>query len=396
LLSGQRENSRRRARKSDKAEHEPFEEPSGEPVVACRIIVTFGMRFSSSMVAGLVLVASLNAAAQSQTPQPIVGSNQAQETNQGRVVLPIFAFHSGFWVNLHHFLYAQARELDRASPAASEQPDRPLPSPALSAGEQRQWRRAVNYYTANLAGQDLEFNGDMVLLNNRLAELETCGDIDGTSSARCASGLRPELVMALEEAAPIYRAHWWPEQDRENRAWITAAGQLIRQYGAALSQALVGAYQAPWPANPIRVDVVGYAGRWGAYGSINPLHIVVASTDSRNQGLAALAVVFNEASQAFAPDVAEALAKEFRDQNKLVRRDLWQALLFYTAAEMVEGVLNGPRGTMESPAGADWVVQGLKARGWQAYIGLLEHVWQPYLDKQIDFPTAIHLMVGQL
>jgi hypothetical protein len=359
------------------------------------------LRFSF-IVAAFALVASLPATAQTQAAQPVAGSNRAQGTNEQEIVLPIFAFHSGFWVNLHHFLYEEARrgeqvrrggqfrELGQSAPA------RTAATPALSPEEERRWKDAVGYYAAKLAGQDLEFNGEMVLLNNRLAELEGCREIDGSSSPQCASGLREGLVNALEEAAPIYRAHWWPEQDRANRAWIAAAGQLIHRYGTAVSRILAATYQAPWPANPIRVDVAPYAGPWGAYASLHPLHVVIAGDDPRNQGLAALAVVFDEASQAFAPDVVVALESEFHNQDKLVRRDLWQAMLFYTAAVTVERVLNGSGGAKESPAEVSWVREGLRARGWHAYAALLERTWQPYLDRQIDFPTAIQLLVEQL
>jgi hypothetical protein len=355
------------------------------------------LRFSF-IVLGLVPLVSLAAAGQTQAPQAVVGSNQTEGTNQQEIVLPIFAFHSGFWVNLHHFLYEQARRRDRLPLAAAAQPpEAPLPaSVQLAPAEEQQWNRAVSYYAAQLAGQDLEFNGDMVLINNRLAELESCPEIEGSSAPRCASGLRPGLMAALEEAAPIYRAHWWPAQDRANRAWIAAVGQLVQQHGAALSQALVGVYQASWPTNPIGVDVVAYAGPWGAYASLNPPHVMIASSDLRNQGIAALAVLFNEASQVFAPDVAETLAREFHDQNKLVRRDLWQALLFYTSARMVERVLETAPGTKQPLPDKRWVREGLEARGWQAYAPMLEYAWQPYLDREIDFPTAIHLLVSQL
>ena len=39
--------------------------------------------------------------------------------------LPVFEFHSGFWVNLHHFLYQQARE--RRDPGASKAAPAALP-----------------------------------------------------------------------------------------------------------------------------------------------------------------------------------------------------------------------------------------------------------------------------
>ncbi len=354
-------------------------------------------RFSFIVIFCGALLVSAAAGAQTRAPQPIVGSNEAKGTNQEEVVLPIFTFHSGFWVNLHHFLYEQARRRSRLLLSAGPPgKDGLAPSTPLSPAEEQKWNHAVSYYAAQLAGEDLEFTSDMAVINDRLGELESCPEIAGTSAARCASGLRPELVAALEEAAPIYRGHWWPAQDQANRAWIASVGQLVRQYGAEVSQELRGVYRTAWPTSPIRVEVVPYAGPWGAYASLNPLRIMVASTDARNQGTAALAVLFNEASEAFAPDIAATLSREFHDQNKLVRRDLWQVLLFYTAAKMVERVLEGSPEAKKAPLGKRWVRQGLEARGWQAYTGILERAWQPYLDRAIDFPTAIHLLVAQL
>ena len=40
----------------------------------------------------------------------MVPPGRAQEVESGYGPLPVFEFHSGFWVNLHHTLYSLARE----------------------------------------------------------------------------------------------------------------------------------------------------------------------------------------------------------------------------------------------------------------------------------------------
>src|SRR5712691_10075417 len=158
--------------------------------------------------------------------------------------LPVFEFHSGFWTNLHHFLYQQARlkrpgesaagKGSTAAPSGGE----PVRTGSLTAEEQAAWSGAVEYYEKNLADKDLLFNGDLINYKNRLAELETCADLSGRSAPGCDAGLPPEMARALETAAPVYRAHWWPEQDRANRAWIAGVSPLVRQMGGDLAQQL--------------------------------------------------------------------------------------------------------------------------------------------------------------
>ena len=48
------------------------------------------------------------------------------------------------------------------------------------------------------------------------------------------------MIAALNEAAPIYRARWWPQQDRENRTWIAAVAPLIQQMGEVVGNELTG------------------------------------------------------------------------------------------------------------------------------------------------------------
>ena len=326
----------------------------------------------------------------------------SQQTSGPESPLPVFELHSGFWINLHHFLYLQAR-LTEGNPTSTDNgrgqaPPNELPASVLDfpAQEIRAWQDAIAFYAKDLAKRDLQLNGDMENINNRLADMETCPDLDGKSSPSCKSGLRPDLIEALERAAPVYRAHWWPEQDRANREWIAQVAPMVRQLGVELSGQLADIYQRPWPANRLRVDVVWYGGPFGAYTSLNPTHVTISSHDARNRGVYGFEVLFHESSHALSGSVMEAIAREFRARDKPIPRDLWHALLFYTTGEIVRrDVSYGNLATPDQPDNDSPPYQtyatrfGLYSGSWVRFRGMLDLYWLPYLDGRISFDTAI-------
>src|SRR6516164_11494958 len=166
----------------------------------------------------------------------IVPSGGAQEVESGFGPLPVFYFHSGFWVNLHHFLYHEARaRLAKNSRDSGPKPPGPVlkPSPgsapSLSAAEQKAWDRAMTYYAAEYAQKDLAVNLDLVLLKNQLGDFEDCDELTGKKKRSCDAGLPGDIGPILEAAAPVYRSHWWPDQDRANRRWVTRVAPLVRE-----------------------------------------------------------------------------------------------------------------------------------------------------------------------
>jgi hypothetical protein len=340
-----------------------------------------------------------------QSPVPLQGSSSTvpSQDDETAVPRPVFELHSGFWLNLHHFLYEQARLRDQESTSRGKVSG---PAPDSRAAESRgadspAWQAAVNYYAKNYARRDLLVDEGMVLINNRLADLETCADLTGMSSLTCTSGLPDALIAALEEAAPVYRQRWWPEHDRKNRAWISSVAPLIRRTGLPLAQELSAVYRAQWQSDPIRVDVSEYAGPFGAYTSLDPTHITVSSTDPRNQGLAGFEILFHESSHALATTVQDAIVNACHDRDIPIPRDLWHALLFYTTGEVVrraaaEGKLNLP--ARKTPASYTPYAyrNGLYTRGWENYQRVLETYWQPYLDGKTDFNRSINAVVAAL
>jgi hypothetical protein len=339
----------------------------------------------------------------------------------------VFELHSGFWTNLHHRLYEEARR-QRAPEAAGNAKKNKGSEPtlqvapgarvALTGLEQRAWDEAVSYYALNYADKDLLFNTELVLLKNQLGDFETCDELSGAKKKSCDAGLPAKLTQVLERAAPVYRTYHWPADDRANRAWIKRAAPLVREQGVGLSHRLADIYQTRWPTEKIRVDVTAVANASGAYTTLDPLRVTIASTDPRNQGTAALEVLFHEASHGIATPVEQAIARECRQRDKPIPRDLWHALIFYTTGEVIKPLGStdvddsssgsGSSGTARSdspsatdhPQSAEYMPyaqrQGLYQRGWEGYLQVLTRYWQPYLDGRVTFDDAIAHMVSAL
>jgi hypothetical protein len=326
----------------------------------------------------------------------------AQEETENSAAPPLFEFHSGFWVNLHHFLYLQGRVKQAGADAGSEPGIPPqyrsfLSIEGLTPEQRAAWNAAVQIYAESWSSRDLLLNNQMVLINDRLAELEDCPDLVGRSATECTSGIVPELVTALGEAAPIYRQNWWADQDRANRAWIAAMTPLLRNMGADLAGELGDIYQSKWPAR-IHVDVVNYAGQQGAYTSLAPLHLTISSSDSRDRGLSGLETLFYQASHVLAVGLEQAIQRECRRLQKPVPRDLWNAVLLYTAVERTGRIGPAPQKGADAAAkpATQAIGSSLGQRGWGGYELLLRLYWQPYLDGQVDMDTAVAHLINAI
>src|SRR3984957_8924464 len=272
----------------------------------------------------------------------------AQQSSSAYGPLPVFEFHSGFWINLHHTLYYEAKFRETA--ATASQKGNPVPQvklklmkdapTALSPAEHIAWDNSVAYYAANYANKDLLFNNEIILLKNQLADFEDCDELSGARKKTCAAALPPKLTQALDAAAPVYRAHLWADQDRSNRRWVSRVAPLVEEQGVGVSQRLADIYQTKWPKEKIRVDVSAYANRQGAYTTLDPLRVTISSVDPRNQDVEALEVLFHEASHGIAEPVQQAIIRECRQREKGIPRDLWHALIFYTTGEVIRPVIS--------------------------------------------------------
>jgi len=72
-------------------------------------------------------------------------------------------------------------------------------------------------------------------------------------------------------------------------------------------------------ASENRVDITAYAKFGGAYTTLDPLRVTIASLDSRNQDAEALRGSLHEASHGIAEPVQDAIIRECRQRDKAIR-----------------------------------------------------------------------------
>ncbi len=294
---------------------------------------------------------------------------------------PDFDFRSGFWVNLHHFLYLQAVlatpdvRKGRAETSARDAGG----APTLSAGQKAAWDKAVSYYLQGL--------GEHGLLNHRLLlanyELAAAGNSASLAGRSLPAGMR----AVLEAAAPVYRAQWWEQQDHLNRQWIAAAAKLVQPYGN-IGPRLAALYKTEWPREKTPVEVVLYANFGGGYTLIKPTLITISSVDPGNQGNATLETLFHEASHGLIETLGQQLDARLSKAGKTPTFQLIHVIIFYTAGAVVSEALE-QHGIRDYVPYA--VKEGLYARapGWAHYQTICARDWQPRIDGKIDFDEAL-------
>ncbi len=302
----------------------------------------------------------------------LVATSCAPATAPRAAEPPLFAFHSHFWLNLHHF----ARSLGRGMPA---------PAAELSAAERSAWDEGVAFYRERYAQRGLLGDSGMIEIKEALRAVE------GTDSLGAAS-LEPELKATLERLAPVYRAHWWPAHDAGNREWIVAIQPHLGRYGAVLGRRVAASYGQSWPSTPIPVDLSVTAGPVGAYTTVEPTHVMVASTDEGYRGLLGLEMLFHEASHGWGRELINAIDKASATHKKTVPPGLWHAVLFYNAGELT-------RRTVAEDGVSDYVPYAMRKDLYKNLCGvagcqdLIAKHWDPHLDGKVSLEEALEGLV---
>jgi hypothetical protein len=293
-----------------------------------------------------------------------------------------FTFRSGFWNNLHHFLYVLGRARnnspDRQRAAVVKAPADVDGLSARSEDERAAWDEVVHYYAGGLSTKDAVFDADLVAITRKLAEAPDSSDLSGL-------GLAPELTATLELVAPVYRAVWWPRHSRANEARRDELQALLDTHGAALVKRLTTVYRTEWPAQPRIIDLSAYSNWAGAYSTDGGL-IVVSSTDEGTRGSFGLETLLHESSHQWDDVIEQRLSAMAAKQRKPVPANLSHALIFYTSGELVAEAV---------PGHIPYAVKfGLWNRGALLdFKPLLDQYWRPYIRGTGSFEEAAAKLV---
>ena len=288
-------------------------------------------------------------------------------------------FHSSFWLNLHHTLYAAAwARRPEAGTLRARAGALPAPLDAPLSDEERQaWTAAVDFYDKELANRDLLFDRRLSQMKPFLAR----GDVSALE-------VGDDVRKVLQQVAPVYRKHYWPVHDKVNRAWIEATVNDIRQVAPEVIAKLERFYGVKWFDSPVRIDAVWIGNRQGAYTTTEPVHAVIASGAPDHKGWNSVEIVFHEISHKLIYPLEADLAKALGEGIKQ-HRDLWHVVQFHLTGAAVQQTLRA-RKIDYTP----YLYQGLIDRAWPQYRDVADKVWRLYADGVIDRDEAIRRSVA--
>lgn len=289
-----------------------------------------------------------------------------------------FAFRSGFWNNLHHFLYVLGRDRngtpDRTRDAVVNAPKDLDGFAARSDAERATWNAAIDFYAGGLSKKDAVFDEDLFTVTKILASAPD--DVDLTTLK-----LDPRLVAVLQKAAPVYRAVWWARHSGRNTERQKEYQELIDKYGRRAVARLTSLYGTTWPSRPRIIDLVAYANWAGAYSTSGPL-IEVASVYENTGGAIGLEILLHESSHQWDEEILRRVSAIAARQQKKVPDTLTHALIWYTSGTVVSELVPGHVPYAEKYA--------LWNRGGLTELKpLLDKHWRPYLQGKGTFDEAI-------
>lgn len=328
----------------------------------------------------LVLVALFTGCASQQQALPVTA-------DQSPAGAQTFNFANDPWINLHHFLYQWA-QAEAGGRSALSMPERTGPSP-LSTAEEPVWREAVGYYQKEVISSDLTFDQKLVEWKTRISEV--------SSRPQALASLPQPLAGHLEKAMPVYQRHWWPGHQAVNRAWIEAVRPKLEKFGPTLLRRLAEVYGGTLPGGSVRVDVSAYSHRVGAYTTVEPNHIVIASSDPDLKDYHSLEILVHEVSHVneLEGPLSAMLARGFAKSNATPPDNLWHTMIFYTVGEITNEALQS--------AGLPTIVPYPERTGmyrrlpaWDRYRQALDRSWKDYLAGRLDRDAAIDRLVQDL
>jgi hypothetical protein len=332
----------------------------------------------------LVLLSTLAACAP-RSPSP---ASKAPHTNEAP---PLFRFHVDFWANLNQVLLHEALlPRPRWEGPKSLQNRHVAPLGALDPSEAAEWQKALAYYDAHFTTQNLFDHfvgaGPALLAVGASETPHSTPDVDD------------EWRRALLVAAPVYRARFWSDHERRDRAYIEGMRPLIAAHRAWFENRLVAVYGMPLPTDPIDVEITPAVPPYGAFSQGEPPYtrgtshaplITVSSEDPSYAGETGVEMLFHEVSHLIVGRVQDGLEASAKRQGRKLSPGFWHDVIFYTAGHLAQERL-GPAYVPFAERPSSRLFEGEN----DPTLTVLKRAWQPYLDGRVTMGAAIDAMAA--
>jgi hypothetical protein len=272
-------------------------------------------------------------------------------------------FHSSFWINLHERLRHEAMHAEEH---------------AFSGAELAAWRQALVIYRTEVGSKDPVFDRKLALMWHALS---------ATPDDAKPKDIPPRLIEALTQAAPVYRAKLWKEDDARNRFWTKVTVVMLDEAGAEMTREISRVYGTTLPKR-IDMEVASFVDQ---YGAATPSEhdgkylTVVASNDPAYQGFHALEMMFHEPMHHLDQTMYRYI--DAAAPGAKVPRNLSHALLFYTSGELARRAW-AKRGVEYTP-----IADEVAGRAWKDLIAPIQQYWTPVLDGKASREDALKSLI---
>jgi hypothetical protein len=293
----------------------------------------------------------------------------------------VFVFQDNFWVNLHHVLRGEARRRGHGLPLQ-------LPLAELGLDEKTVWESALDAYQ-DLAKRAFIFDETLTRIDNALA-MQTASTLAPTD------WIDAKFIAAMNQAAPIYRAHRWNQDHSENENWLATHASPILLRAAAVRSEIAKIFDLKPPGEPILVEVVSEIGPNLAYTTGGPNgfsgHTFISPPANANLDVA-LDTILHEISHTMDDQIIAVIEVEAARQHVKIPQDMWHAMTLYTTYELVRRELGRQRDDLSYAPNASFANM-FKDGNWPVIFSDLRANWQVYLDGHGNLNEALVAVVA--
>ena len=326
------------------------------------------------LLASLITLVAVPAGAQRES----AGLAQSAARGQSHSV---FVFQDNFWVNLHHVLRGEARRRGHGLPLQ-------LPLAELGLDEKTAWESALDAYQ-DLAKRAFIFDETLTRIDNALA-MQTASTLAPTD------WIDAKFIAAMNQAAPIYRAHRWNQDHSENENWLATHASPILLRAAAVRSEIAKIFDLKPPGEPILVEVVSEIGPNLAYTTGGPNgfsgHTFISPRANTNVDVA-LDTLLHEISHTMDDQIIAVIEAEAARQHFKIPKDMWHAMTLYTTHELVRREPGRQRDDPSYAPNASFANM-FKDGNWPAIFSDLQTNWLPYLDGHGNLNEALAAVVS--
>ena len=299
-----------------------------------------------------------------------------------------FEFHSDFWINLHHFLYQQAKgdqvtHLQKDGYSILDVGEDSI-FQILNTDERNILNASVQYYKDHLIDKSLLFDlGNLRLwLQNQDIQIPI---IDTTFTKH--------YSQILNDFSSVYKSRYWGIHDKHNKIILDEHFMTVNELEVGMIDRLEYFAGYSWPESKIRIDLTAYASWAGAYTQTRPnFNIIISTLDPFSNQSAFIETVFHEGAHVLFSRESEFRSIIYNMSKEMdieFPRNLWHASQFYLCGRLVQNELQKRNVNHELAMNVKNIFSGYNTSKFRATL-------ESYLRDDTDLENTLRALLTDL